>query len=344
MRLSSILKSTLTVVPVIFIMLSGCSDGPRSSGDQTFPVLTGEYLGQDTPGLEPELFAPGLVTTGLFTRDIAMTPDGKEIYFTAIVGFYRITQILCTKNINGVWTKPEVASFSGNPDYMDAEPAISPDGSRFMFLSTRPDSANGIAAGSQNIWMMDRIGDSWSEPYTPGPPITTEAAEFFPSITRDGTLYFTRNEGRSSYIFRSRLIDGKYTEAEKLPENVNSTSAQYNAFISPDEDFIIVPVAGREDGLGGDDYFISFRDPDDTWSDLVNMGAKVNTPGGREHSAYISPDGKYLFFMSARMKKEFEHPDGGMTRDLMIRMSSEPGGGSAGIYWIDASFIEDLRP
>jgi len=273
-----------------------------------------------------------------------MTPDGNEIYFTAIIGFYRITQIICTRNVNGVWTKPEIASFSGNPDYMDAEPAISPDGSRFMFLSTRPDSASGIAEGSQNIWIMDRVGDSWGEPYLPGPPITTEVPEFFPSMTNDGTLYFTRNEGRASYIFRSRLVDGRYAEAEKLPENVNSTGAQYNAFIAPDESYLIVPVGGREDGLGGDDYFISFRSPDDKWSDLINMGEKINTPGGREHSPYVSPDGKYFFFMSAKLRPEYEDPEGGLTFDMMLEMLNRPGGGAADIYWVDASFIDQLRP
>ena len=337
-------RSALTITVITVFFLTGCANKPLSRQDNPFPVLTGEYFGQIPPGNEPKIFAPGLISTGLFTRDIAMTPDGKEIYFTAVIGFYRITQILCTKNINGVWTKPEVASFSGNPDYMDAEPAISPDGSKFLFLSTRPDSVNGIEAGSQNIWMMDKIRDSWGEPYTPGPPITTEASEFFPSVTRDGTLYFTRNEGRASYIFRSRLVNGKYTDPEKLSEKINSTAAQYNAFISPDESYLIVPVAGREDGLGGDDYFISFRNQDDSWSDLINMGDKINTPGGREHSPYVSPDGKYFFFMSARMKKVFEHPEGGMTRDLMLRMSREAGGGSVGIYWVDSSFIEELRP
>ncbi len=334
--------SVSALIPLL--LLISCSAGQVPAGKDRFPVLKGEYFGQAPPGSEPEIFAPGLISTGLFTRDIAMTPDGKEIYFTAIVGFYRITQILCTKCVDGVWTRPEVASFSGNPDYMDAEPAISPDGSRFFFLSTRPDSANGIAAGSQNIWVMDREGDSWGDPYTPGPPITTEAPEFFPSITNDGTLYFTRHEGGGNYIFLSRLVDGKYTEPEKLPEQINSTLHQFNAFISPDESYIIVPAAGRDDGLGGDDYFISFRDKDGGWSDLINLGDKINTPGGREHSPFVSRDGKYFFFMSAKMEETFEDPEGGMTRDLMLKMSGEPGGGNPCIYWIDASFIEELRP
>ena len=43
--------------------------------------------------------------------------------------------------------------------------------------------------------------------------MNTEGSEFFPSVTADGTLYFTRDEEyRSSFIYRSRLVDGRYTE------------------------------------------------------------------------------------------------------------------------------------
>jgi hypothetical protein len=37
----------------------------------------GAYLGQRLPGSGPELFAPGIVNTGLPTRDITIAPDGR---------------------------------------------------------------------------------------------------------------------------------------------------------------------------------------------------------------------------------------------------------------------------
>ena len=41
------------------------------------PRLTGPYLGQTPPGATGEVFAPGVVSTGMYTRDIAITPDGS---------------------------------------------------------------------------------------------------------------------------------------------------------------------------------------------------------------------------------------------------------------------------
>ena len=47
-----------------------------------FPVLKGPYLGQKQPGMTPEIFAPGIVSTEKF-REFSgtFTPDGKEYYF-----------------------------------------------------------------------------------------------------------------------------------------------------------------------------------------------------------------------------------------------------------------------
>ena len=98
-----------------------------SAGGSGFPELRGPYLGQEPPGLEPRLFAPGIVSTGLATRDVAMTPDGIELYFGVTLGGQ--SMIMVTRQVDGIWTEPVVAPFSGR--HNDLEPAISPDGQRF---------------------------------------------------------------------------------------------------------------------------------------------------------------------------------------------------------------------
>ena len=179
---------------VLCLACAACSpmrgDEIAQAPTSAVPELRGPYLGQEPPGLEPRLFAPGVVSTGLATRDIAMTPDGDELYFSVTLGDR--TMIMVTRQVDGVWSVPEVAPFSGR--YLDIEPAISPDGRRFFFLSTRPQPGQEEKPGwvYQDIWVMDREGDGWGEPFNLGPPVNSDAPEFFPSITNDGTLYFTR--------------------------------------------------------------------------------------------------------------------------------------------------------
>lgn len=311
--------------------------------------MRGDYLGQPLPGDVPEVFAPGIVTTGMYTRDVAMMPDGSELYFGVLLG--RFSVIMETRRgDDGVWTTPEVAPFSRDSRFFNLEPAISPDGSRFMFLSSRlegrdPASDEVRAWVNQDIWVMDREGSEWGEPYNLGPPVNSEESEFFPSLTRDGTLYFTRstNDARESYIYRARLVDGVYQPPERLGPEVNSTPNQFNAFISPDESYLILCTGSREDSYGGTDYYVSFRNPDDTWTGPINMGEKVNTPGDAEFSPYVSPDGEYLFFMSARRLPDSEIP-ASLDADFLRNFRMGPESGNAGIYWMRADFIEALRP
>ena len=213
----------------------GCSppaeEAPAS--ETGFPTLTGDYLGQSLPGDAPEIFAPGIITTGMYTRDVAITPDGSELFFGVLLG--SIAAIVEThQGEDGIWTEPEVAPFSKDSRFFNLEPHITPDGSRLLFLSTRvedPEPEELRNWSNQNIWAVDRVEGAWGEPYDLGPPVNSEDAEFFPSVTRDGTLYFTRgiNGGQESYIFRSRFVDGVYQDPERLGPGVNSTSNQFNA-------------------------------------------------------------------------------------------------------------------
>ena len=340
------MKITSAVAVLFCVLVLACSPSGQvePEPDQSFfPELRGPYLGQEPPGLEPELFAPGIISTGLQTRDIAMTPDGQEIYFSVTAG--PRTMIVVTRQVDGLWSEPAVAPFSGR--HLDIEPTISPDGQKFFFLSTRPQPHQEEKPGwvYQDIWVMDREGDHWGEPYNLGSPINSEAPEYFPSITNDGTLYFTReHEARVSATYRSRLVDGEYQEPELLGPEVNSGSNRFNAFVAPDESYLIVPTMGRQDSLGGVDYYVVFRSEDDTWSEPINMGEAINRSEGREWSASLSPDGKYLFFMSSRLITEPAPPMTGNTISELLTISAQPGQGSSDIWWVSAEVIERLRP
>jgi hypothetical protein len=341
----STMKTICAFVFATLVFLLGCGPAAVSETEPDqgfFPELRGPYLGQEPPGLEPRLFAPGIVSTGLQTRDVAMTPDGNELYFSVTVG--PTTMILVTRQIDGRWTEPEVAPFSGR--YLDIEPSISPDGEKFFVLSTRPQPHQEEQSGwvYQDIWVMDRQGDGWSEPYNLGAPVNSDAPEYYPSVTSDGTIYFTReHEDRVSATYRSRYEKGAYQPPELLGPEVNTGTNRFNVYVAPDESFAIVPALGRQDSLGGVDYYVVFRSDDDTWSEPINMGEAINRPEGREWSASLSPDGKYLFFMSSRLIDESAPPLTARTISELLTISAQPGQGSSDIWWVSSEIIEQLR-
>jgi hypothetical protein len=334
-------KVQLILFPLVLSSLfPGCSEIPKEHRAGDFPVLKGDYLGQTPPGTEPEIFARGIISGPMHDRDVAITPGGDEMYFGLASG--GILTIIHSKRVDGRWTPPEVAPFATDASVYCFEPCISPDGETFLFLSNRAPEGKEPKGGwtYQNIWAMDRREGGWSDPYDLGAPVNTDAAEFFPSLTEDGTLYFTRGEGQEYHVYRSRQTDTGYATPEKLGPGVNAGSGQYNAFIARDESYLIYLVAGREDNIGLADYYISFRNDDDTWTGPINMGPKINRPGARGASPYVTRDGRYFFFSSTRPLGE----DVALSYDLIRRLYYEPENGSPDIYWVDASFIEDLRP
>ena len=333
----------ILTAPILLILpLAGCT---CDAEPVEAPPPSGPYLGQPAPGPEPELFGPGIISTGMYERDIAMTPDGTEIYF-GLVAAGRTT-IAVVRQVDGAWTGPEIAPFSDDPAVFDFEPFITADGTKMFFLSTRAPEGQEPKPGwgHQNIWVMDREADGWSIPREAGPPVNSEAGEFYPTLTRDGTLYFTRGlaDGRS-LVFRSRIVDGAYTEPEPLPAEVNSVDQQFNAFIAPDESYLIFCAAGREDTVGGADYYISFRDPEDNWTGPIPMGDRFNLVDGAARSMSLSPDGSVLFFSSNRKIEEDGAEPADRSYAAMKAGLTVPGNGAMDIYWVDASVIEELRP
>lgn len=329
---------------VLFLVVTGlsCSAPEKPQIDMDpFALLSGPFLGQPLPDTLPGLFAPGIVSTGMFTRDVAISPDGKEIYFCVAVGNYTYSTILCSKEVDGKWLAPEIVPFSGGPGVMDFEPAFSADGSKLFFLSNRPDGEE--ALGDQDIWVVERNPEGWGEPRNLGAPVNTDGGEFFPSLTRDGTLYFSRNAKGSNLnqVFRSRWHEGAFQEPELLPEQVNCGSNRFNAYVSPDESYLIVPAVGMGDAFDGVDYYAVFRSRDDRWSEPVNLGASVNRDNARGWSPYVSPGGEYFFFMATRTV-EIEAAD--WNYKTLKELNYSPGNGNADIYWMDAGFIEQLRP
>jgi hypothetical protein len=300
------------------------------------------YLGIEPPGLTAKIFMPGLVSTGLSTRDMAITPDGKEIYFTVHGTTYQFSVILCSRYINGQWQKPEVAPFAANAKFAYTEPCISPDGSKIYFVSNRSKTPAG-EKGSYDIWVADRIDGRWSEPRNIDEPINSLADEYFPSLTSTGTIYFTREmPDRSNAIFRSKFIDGKFAEPEKLPEQINFGADRFNAFIDPEEKYLIVSVFRAKDGKGAADYYIVFRNTDDTWQTPVNMGEKVNSQFN-EYSPYVTRDGKYFFFMSSKPDETLFKKQENFNYDWLQEIHNSPGNGNNTMYWIDARIIDELR-
>ncbi|HBL77940.1 MAG: hypothetical protein A2W90_01460 [Bacteroidetes bacterium GWF2_42_66] len=298
-----------------------------------------EYAGSPLPGDSAILFAPGLVNTGFYTRDLCMMPDGSEIYFSVNIGNFALSHIAFTRLEKGQWTKPEIAAFANNPLFKYFEPFISPDGKHF-FYATDEASISKTGDFRSDIWMMERTENGWGKPGKLPETINSEYSEYFPTVAANGNMYFTREDLDGNFIYQSEYENGEYLPAQRMQKAINAGRSRFNATISENDSMMIVPAFGMPDSYGSTDYYISFKNEKGEWSELINMGPKINSKSRDEYSANWSPDGKYLFFMSSKAKKvdspiiRFEDLQG-----IYLR----PENGNPNIYWIKSDFISALK-
>jgi WD40 repeat protein len=289
------------------------------------------------------LFEPGIISTGDYESHAAFTPDGREMYFLKLAPNFSRWTIFVSRYNNGRWSQPEVAPFSGQ--YQDADPYITADGKHFYFISDRPVESSGERQSHHDIWVMDKTDSGWSAPrYLPA-PVNSDADEWYPVALKNGTLYFGSQRKESngfSDIYRAvPQADGSYS-VENLGPPVNSGAGEYEAFVTEDERMMLLAITRRPDSLGDIDLYVAHKQPTDKWSEPVNLGPEINSPG-RELSPKLTPDGKYLVWMSCRMPALSAKPQRRTTAEVLQELHS-PGNGLGNNYQIDVSAVPALKP
>lgn len=263
----------------------------------------------DTPFFpQPEPFAPGIVSSDDEEYQITFTPDGSRAYFARADAFFpasRQATIYETRRVDGAWTAPTVAPFSGT--YSDIDPFITPDGSKLFFSSIRP--VAGATRTDLDVWYVERVGDGWGEPVHTG-ALNSPSDELYPSVAADGTLYVgsDRAGGLGGWdIYRAvPLGDGTYGAAENVGAPVNTPVWEFNPAISPDGQTLTFTGLSYAGGAGFGDLYVSTREGA-AWGTPAGLGASVNTPADEFHPSF-SPDRRLLFFV--RRDLSIPDPDG----------------------------------
>jgi hypothetical protein len=254
-------------------------------------------LATTTPSAPERVSLDGIINADS-DDTLAFTPDGNTVFFDRSEGKHKT--ILISHKVNGRWSKPQVASFSGN--WFDQDPVVAPDGSYLLFDSDRPVKpgskpltqdyfVGGLAPGS-NIWRVDHKGEEWRSPVWLGPVINNSPFVDFPSIAADGTLYFISwsQEEKVMHIWKSQYQGGKYSPPVRAGLGDPAVST-HDPAVAPDQSFIVFDYGKTKPGLGR--LCIAFREGDH-WGKPIDFGDIINKdfPWG----AHIAPDRHTIYF------------------------------------------------
>jgi len=323
------------IITVLFslLILIGCS---RSWETKSY---YGNYL-NDISSESPTLIFPFLVNTPFNERDAALSPDGQMfIYSFKVANQYALLYIELVK---GIWTKPNVLPFSGC--YSDLEPCFSPCGNYLFFASNRPvDRGNEVK--DFDLWYVEKRASGWSSPVNLGPQVNSEYNEFYPSVSKDMTLYFcsknNRCMGGEDLWYSEQIAPNQWGAPQNMGDSINTQFNEYNAFIHPQEKYIIFSTHGWGKGFGSSDLWISFRKNNYNWTQPKNLGEIVNTPH-LEYSPSISADGRLLFFTSNRIEPLL-NSDKQTEYSVIMECMMHPENGSQNIYCLKTDFVNTSK-
>lgn len=318
------LLSTFLLVALLY--MTSCT--PASNTDSV------DLTGNST---SVELFGNGLVSTGLYERDIAISPDGKEIIYT--LGDYKQSKrcLAVIRWAGKQWGKREILSISGQ--YQDIEPFYANAGKRLFFASNRPVHPDSTSA-DYNIWYSDRTAEGWDTPVLLNTNVNTSGDDFYPSVASNGNLYFTATKadgvGRED-IYISRLVDDEYQAAQLLDTTINTPYYEFNAFISPSEDLLIFSSFGRPDGLGGGDLYYAKKDANGQWMPAQNMGDQINSEK-LDYCPFIDLERNSFYFTSERS----ENRNSLIIKEVgqLLEVANQAGNGLGDIYRISLDELD----
>ncbi|MGD8537284.1 MAG: hypothetical protein PVI66_01055 [Candidatus Aminicenantes bacterium] len=281
------------------------------------PKLTDPYLGQMRPGMTLEIFAPGIVTTDKSESAITVSPDLKEVYFLRKSPKVADNRVWYSRVEKGKLTRSRIAPFSY--DCMEGYPCFTPDGKRLYFISLRPAPGQDQVSEWGNIWFADKEENSWSEPKFLDSPINDLGPHYL-SMDNKGTLYF--GSGVMKCIYCAKGEDGGYSEAIRLPDEINNLEGVSHPGIAPDGSYLMVDSFWRENDRIEGSLFISFKRPDGSWTKAIDMKNVLKIDDSYIWcSATVTPDGKYIF----------------VERFIQEESKSD-------LFWVRAEIVEQLKP
>ncbi len=247
-------------------------------------------------GPTPQIFAPGVISGPDNDGSPTFSPDGKTLFFTRSTSHWTI--ILESHQVDGRWSTPTVAPFSG--EWPDSSPSMSPDGTYIVFQTTRRAATGSVS----ELWRVDKAGTGWGTPFRLPDSVNLSGSIWKPSIAADGTLYFTNiAKDGNKRLFSSKYRDGRYQTAEPLSFS-DGKHMDVDPEIAPDGSFLVFCSAGRLYGDTKDHLFLVRRHGGD-WGKVeqIRYVGDTQEPDGfsTDDEPHLGPDHRTLYFSSDRV-------------------------------------------
>jgi len=236
---------------------------------------------------------------GFNSIDFVAISDGQKPIEVKVNDSQRINPNIATERLTEKINSP----------YDEVNPIISPNGKRLYFGRKNDPGNMGGKKDDEDIWYSDwdDAKGEWGLAKNLGSPINNDKPNFMCSITPDGknvlvgNVYnfgpkkVTMEEGVSMVTITA---DGWSKPKPLRIKGYVNDYKKANYYLCQNRKVLLMAIRA-ENALGGDgmDLYVSFLEPDSSWTKPLHTGKVINSIGN-ESAPFLAADDKTLFFSS----------------------------------------------
>jgi len=284
---------------VLIWILAACSSSQAQGQGQAADTIWERAL----PGNRPQPIGIDFGAVGLLHGTLVFTGEGGVMYTVTAR-----RPDLDPPWLGGVATASAeeggLATPTLLPEWPDFNPvglALSADERSIVVGSTLPREYPDVSPFG--LFLAHRTPTGWTVPRLIDSTYTAVHGSGYPSLARDGTLYFTAFGKHGAPPPRKRMaraepVRDSYGDAVQLTGGINDSDLRLDdPWVDPDERFMLL-TGGAQETPGWRDVFVSRRLPDGGWGAPESLAAYTGGNGDHfDRFPSISPDGRLLTWL-----------------------------------------------
>jgi len=279
------------------VLAAGLGTQETRSAAAPTPVVR-DCPGETPPGEEPVAFDRGVVSVeGRNTQAPKFSPVGRMPVFSRYPDGTSFRMV----RGKGGWSAPEPTGFTGKEVTVDAT-------TKRRFFYDRGD-----------LFCVRYSDDGFAAPTPLSAKINAPEVEFYPCLTGQGNLHFSRNSNWDQGPIMEAKPDGDDFDVPVDPGDLANRGGASHGFVSPDESHLLFDSPCGASATKND-LRISFRGAVGAWLAPGNPEPRINRDALSVLCPTVSPHGEYRFLTCLQ--------------DI----------GTGHVYWGSTRVIEAARP
>jgi outer membrane protein OmpA-like peptidoglycan-associated protein len=188
-----------------------------------------------------------------------------------------------------------------NSEWPDYAPTIAADESIMIYTTRRPEkNENETLAPDleyyEEIFVSKNVNGVW-QPAVSIEEINSAFHNASVSLSPNGKEMFVYGDENGGDLYETDLQpDGTWSRPDRLNGFINSPYGESSAAVTASNDRMFF-VSDRPEGFGGTDIYVARKNKRGDWSQVENLGPKINTERD-EADVFISANGKHIYFSS----------------------------------------------